>query len=349
MTILFLGPGFLIALLLSQYRRDLLTRWPWLGAALCLVVVSPYLLWQFANRWPTLEYWTNYGTLRVYQASFSEYLTNLLVYMGLLLLPLWLIGLYRIFRRLDGVDYSFLGLLFAITLALMFILHSSTRMLAELFMPLLAASAVFVEELSAQVRHGNWIRVSTAAYLLVVGVISILISLPILPLNRVQAFAYAFRLLHPPIKEFNPPTKEFNDMTAYTPLLLSGRRGWETLVQDVAKVYDELPQEDRAIAGIYADWYSSAGAIDELGPKYSLPHAVSGVLTYYLWGPEYSWDVMIIVSSNLSPVTDFFDRCELKKTVLHVYDMPVGGPSIYLCREPTLSPDVIWPFVKLYR
>ena len=60
MTILFLGPGFLIALLVSKRRQDLLTPWPWLGAALCLVIVSPYLLWEFSNHWPTLEYWTNY-------------------------------------------------------------------------------------------------------------------------------------------------------------------------------------------------------------------------------------------------------------------------------------------------
>ena len=342
MTILFLGPGFMTALLISKYRRDLLTPWPWLGATLCVVVVSPYLLWQVANRWPTLEYWTNYGTFRVYQASLLEYFTNLLAYMSVLLLPLWLVGLYRIFRRLDGVDYSLLGLLFATTLAMMFILHSSTRMLAELFMPLLAASAVFVEELSARVRQGKWIRVSTVAYLLVAGVLSVLISLPILPLDHVQAIANAFRLL-------NPPIKEFNGLTIYTSRFLSDRLGWEVLVQDVARVYDELSQEDRAIAGIYADWYSSAGAIDELGPKYGLPHAVSGVLTYYLWGPGYSWDVMIIVTSQLYPVTVFFNKCELKKIVQHVYDVPVGSPSIYICREPTVSSDVIWSFVKFYR
>jgi 4-amino-4-deoxy-L-arabinose transferase-like glycosyltransferase len=46
MTILFLGPGFLIALLVSKYRKDLLTPWPWLGAVLCLIIVIPYLLWQ---------------------------------------------------------------------------------------------------------------------------------------------------------------------------------------------------------------------------------------------------------------------------------------------------------------
>ncbi len=342
MTILFLGPGFLVALLISKYHRDLLTPWPWLGAAICVVIVSPYLLWQFANHWPTLEYWTNYGTFRVYRASLSEYLTNLLVYMGTLLLPLWLVGLYRIFRRLDGVDYSYLGLLFGLTLALMFMLHASTRMLAELFMPLLAASAVFVEELSARVRWGGWIRAGVVIYLLIAGVLSVLTSLPILPIDRVQAIADT-------LEPLNPPIKEFRGMTFSTSPILSGRLGWEELVQDVAEVYHELPQKDRAIAGIYADWYSPAGAIDELGPKYGLPHAVSGVLTYYLWGPGYSWEVMIIVTSQLYPVTVFFNKCELKKIVQHVYDVPVGSPSIYICREPTASADVIWSSMKFYR
>jgi 4-amino-4-deoxy-L-arabinose transferase-like glycosyltransferase len=332
MTILFLGPGFLAALLISKYRRDLLTPWPWLGAAICLVVVSPYLL----------EYWTSYGTSRVYEASLPEYLTNLLIYIGSFLLPLWLVGLYRIFRRLDSVDYSFLGLLLAITLVMMFMLHSSTRMLVELFMPILAAGAVFIEELSTRVRWGRWIRASVVGYLLIAGVLSVLTSLPILPIDSVKTIVYTLRPL-------NPPIKEFKGVTFYISPMLSGKLGWEELVQDVSEVYDELPPEEHAIAGIYTDWYSTAGAIDELGPKYGLPHAVSGVLTYYLWGPGYSWDVMIVVSSHLSSVNFFFDKCELKKTVTRFYDVPVGAPNIYLCRKPTATPDVIWTSMKVYR
>lgn len=340
MTILFLGPGFLVALLISKYHRDLLTPWPWLGAAICVVIVSPYLLWQFANHWPTLEYWTNYGTFRVYRASLSEYLTNLLVYMGTLLLPLWLVGLYRIFRRLDGVDYSYLGLLFGLTLALMFMLHASTRMLAELFMPLLAASAVFVEELSARVRWGGWIRAGVVIYLLIAGVLSVLTSLPILPIDRVQAIADT-------LEPLNPPIKEFRGMTFSTSPILSGRLGWEELVQDVAEVYHELPQKDRAIAGIYADWYSPAGAIDELGPKYGLPHAVSGVLTYYLWGPGYSWEVMIIVANRTNILSVFFDRCEPMGVTQRDY---VGSTRFYffVCREPKVPVDTIWSSVKSF-
>ena len=48
------------------------------------------------------------------------------------------------------------------------------------------------------------------------------------------------------------------------------------------------PTEDPAIAGIYAEMYPATGAIDQYGPKYGLPHAVSQSLTYYFWGPEYS-------------------------------------------------------------
>jgi hypothetical protein len=342
MTILFLGPGFLIALLVSKYRKDLLTPWPWLGAVFCLVIVTPYLLWQSANHWPTLEYWTNYGTIRVYQSTLPQYLTNLLVYMGPLLLPLWIVGLYRIFRRLAGVDYSFLGLLFLVTLVLMFLLHASARMLGELFVPLLAAGAVFVEEVFAGLRWEKGLKAGAVAYLLAVGVITAPLTLPILPAKLLPSFADTFMSLSPPVKEFNGQT------FSYSPLL-PGRLGWDELVQKVAGVYDELPAKDRAVAGIYTDWYMPAGAIDQLGPQYGLPHAVSGSLTYYLWGPGYSWGVMIIVTNKTNNMAVFFDECELKETVQHEYDVPVSRLVIYVCRKPKVSSDVIWSSMKSYR
>ena len=100
---------------------------------------------------------------------------------------------------------------------------------------------------------------------------------------------------------------------SYYPLLLSGRIGWEKLTQDVAGVYDKLPAQDRAVAGIYADFWMDAGAIDLLGPKYGLPHAVSGSLTYYLWGPGYSWDVMIIITTTTNPLAFFLTSVNFRQ------------------------------------
>ena len=132
-----------------KYRKDLLSPWPWLGAALCLLIVSPYLLWQVDNDWPTLKYWIGYGTLRLHHASVQEYALDIFYAMNSALLPVYAIGLWRIFRRFRETNYGFLGVMFLATLVLLFLLHAKTWMLAELFMPLIAAGAVGVEEMSA--------------------------------------------------------------------------------------------------------------------------------------------------------------------------------------------------------
>ena len=340
MTIIFLGPGFLVALLVSKYRKDLLTPWPWLGVVLCLVIVTPYLLWQYANHWPTLEYWINYNTGRMYHTSIQQYFTNILIYMSPFLMPLYAAGLYRIFRRLNSVNYGFLGLLFLVTLALLYVLNTPARLLVELFIPLLAAGAVFIEEKLGGLRWEKAGKAVAMTYLLVIGILALPLNLPILPVDQMEAYADHFKMYYQPLREFN-------FAWAYPPLL-SGRLGSDQLVRDVAGVYDSLPPQERAIAGIYTDFYSQAGAIDLLGTQYGLPHAVSGSLTYYLWGPGYSWDVMILVSDKTNNMSVFFDECELK-TVGQNDIEPFGRAYIYVCRKPKVTADVIWSSVRSYR
>ncbi len=341
MTLLFLGPGFLVALLASKYRRDLITPWPWLGAGLCLVLVSPYLLWQSANHWPTLEYWMNYGSQRVYQASLQQYLINILMYVSPLLLPLWLVGLVRIFRRLNGVNYRFLGILFLVTFALLFKLHATARMIIELFIPLLAAGAVFTEEGITRLSWGKWVKAVVPMYMLAAGLVNISFSLPVIPIESLPAIIRPFQFLYQPLREFNFDTNN-------PPIFLSGRTEWDELVRMVADVYHALPAEERAVAGIYTDLYATAGAVDQFGPQYELPHAVSSSLNYYLWGPGYSWDVMIIVSSRPNLMSVFFDECEQKAVFLHKY---IGFTrfNVLVCRKPLVPVDKIWGSIKSFQ
>jgi 4-amino-4-deoxy-L-arabinose transferase-like glycosyltransferase len=338
MTILFLGPGFLAALLFSRYRKDLLTPYPWFGAALCLVIVSPYLLWEITNHWPTLDYWHTYGTVRVYKASLPQYFMNIISSVNPFLLPLWIAGLYRLFRRLSGVNYSFLGLLFLFTLTLMFFFHASVRMLGELFIPLIAAGSVFVEELLTGARWKVGMRALPASYLLAAGMFVLPTALPILPIDSIYN-------LPPSMKYWYQSVREFNAGVSHAPVTLIGRVGWEEFVWDVAAVYNQLPAEDRRVAGIYTDWYFTASAIDQYGPQYGLPHAVSGALTYYLWGPGDSWDVMVIVTGKTNYLSTFFEECTL--TAITGDDTP-NKFHIFVCKKPKLSPKVFWPNLKNY-
>jgi len=340
MTLLFLGPGFLVALLASKHRKDLTTPWPWLGAGICLVLVLPYLLWQFANHWPTLEYWMNYGSQRVYQASLQQYIINLLIYISPLLLPLWLMGLYRIFRRLDNVNYSFMGLLLLVTFVLMFILHATARMIIELFVPILAAGAVFTEEKITRLHQRGWVIAATSVYLLVAGTVNISFSLPVISMDILPNIIHPFQFLYQSLREFNNGTNN-------PPIFLSGRIGWDDLAHDVANVYNALPPKDRAVAGVYTDLYVTAGAIDQFGPQYGLPHAVSGSLTYYLWGQGYSWDVMIIVTDKTNNMAVFFDKCEQNATTQREYLS--RHFYLFVCRKPKIPVNSIWGSIKSFR
>ena len=61
--------------------------------------------------------------------------------------------------------------------------------------------------------------------------------------------------------------------------------GWPELTQEVARIRDSLPREDRGHFGILAANYGEAGAIALYGPKYGLPRPMSGVNSF--WGKGY--------------------------------------------------------------
>jgi hypothetical protein len=211
-------------------------------------------------------------------------------------------------------------------------------MIVELFIPLLAAGAVFLEEITTGLRVGSWVKAASAIYLLIVGMLNVSFSLPVIPADHLSDVIDSYKYLYAPLREFKGGSNN-------PPIFLSGRIGWEELTRDVAHVYNALPPEDRAVAGIYADVYPIAGAIDQFGPQYGLPHAVSESLTYYFWGPGYSWDVMIVISDRINNMSVFFDKCEQKAVTQREY---VGRLHFYIfvCRDVKVPVNKIWTRVR---
>jgi hypothetical protein len=194
---------------------------------------------------------------------------------------------------------------------------------------------------------GKILKPSIVAAMLAGGVLVAPTSLPILPIESLSAYIDRTGFLHGPTKVFNMASSEY-------PINLALRIGWEEMVSKVADVYNGLPPEDRQVAGIYTNWYAPASAIDYFGPRYGLPHAVSGHLTYYLWGPGYSWDVMIMLSNSSFPISTagmslFFNECALKGRVFNPYTIPLNQLNIYVCRDRRLSPEEIWQHMEMYQ
>jgi hypothetical protein len=67
------------------------------------------------------------------------------------------------------------------------------------------------------------------------------------------------------------------------------------MVQATAKAFDQLSPSDRAKAGIFANDWGQAAAIDFYGPRYGLPRAVCNHANYWLWGPGQERGALLLV------------------------------------------------------
>ena len=58
-SVLFLGAGLAVALVVTPLRRHLRRREPWLALAVALLLFVPHVVWQAQHGWPTREFIAN--------------------------------------------------------------------------------------------------------------------------------------------------------------------------------------------------------------------------------------------------------------------------------------------------
>lgn len=126
--------------------------------------------------------------------------------------------------------------------------------------------------------------------------------------------------------------------------------GWEGIVQLVKRAYDRLSPEERARCHVFGQNYGEAGAIDVLGRKLGLPHALSGHNSYWLWGPGTNdWDVLIIIGGDPDDNAVFFDDIEIVGQTQSDWSMPYErGINVSIARRPRISIERAWPGLKRY-
>jgi len=87
-TPLYFGLALGIGLALTPYRKYYRNPYLYLGGLVALVFLLPYVIWNAANGWPTVEFWRDYGS-KVFQASPLEFLFQQVAIMHPISLPLW--------------------------------------------------------------------------------------------------------------------------------------------------------------------------------------------------------------------------------------------------------------------
>jgi len=324
------GFAVTIAMLLSHNRREFTQKWIWIAGAIALAIFLPNIIWQIRHHWPTIEDLANVrregkNVVLGPIAFVKEQVFDI----GPILLPVWLAGLIWFLRERR---WRVLGLTFVFFFVLMEVAHAKNYYVFPIYPMLLAGGAVVIEHWLAN--RAAWTRAAVVA-------IVFLASLPAVPL--VTWFVPPERLLAYENTLGLKPAKSEVHHESLLPQPVADQFGWPEMAREVAAIYNSLPPEERAQTGIWAGNYGEAGAINQFGPQYGLPHAYSRHQNHWYWGPPPQvYKNLIVIQWSLDDVRD---NCTSFQPFDHYNRFGMGEENqpMYLCRGVEFDIQKIWP------
>jgi 4-amino-4-deoxy-L-arabinose transferase-like glycosyltransferase len=331
-TIAFFVAGLVAAVFATPLRRHLRSRWLWIGAAISIVIALPNLVWQVQHDFISLDFLRHIherdvriGRTAGFAGDQFTDCTNPLT------APLWLFGLYRLIFTPQGRSYRVLVWMAVVPFVLFLVARGRGYYLAPVYPMLFAAGSAELERKLATISSG-WRHMAHAsiALLLICGSAVAFLILPLGPIGS-PLFRAAARTNGDLVEEI----------------------GWPELAREAARIYNSLPPDQRSHAGIYCANYGEAGAIDLYGPAYGLPHAISGVNSYWQRGPGNPPPATLIVLGGSR------ERLERRFGSVVLAGHPPNPwkveneetrdhPDIFVCRDPRRPLNVIWPDLRSF-
>ena len=310
-----LAGAILMSVLFSYRRAVLATVWPWMGAALAATLALPNIIWQVTNGLPQLE------MARSLAGRSDGPLAYVLQQVGLLSIALAVpaaVGLWWLLRRPELDQWRPLGVVFVLLYVVFLVSGGKAYYVAPLYPLLLAAGSLWFEGLD-----GWGLRVMTGATALGIAV-GLFVALPLLP----------------------PSSMSVLDATGE----LGETVGWPELIDQVAAVYESIPDGRSSDVAIFTGSYGEAGAVDVLGAAAGLPPATSGHNNYWLWGPPARHGPVIGVGDIGDVLERICPTVEQVATITNrsgVANQEAGLP-VYLCLDPERQLADIWDEVRHY-
>jgi len=339
-SMLIFGLAFVLALAVSRERALLRSPWIWAGGGIAFLIFLPNLLWEIANRWPTIEILRNVDRMKNMHVTWLQFIAQQAFLVHPLGAPICVAGLWFFLRSREGKPFRFLGYAYFILLAEFLIFRGRIYYLAPIYPMLFAAGAVAVE--SWIENYGReWVKTAVLAPLVVGGLVAAPLALPILPLDAAAAYANFWDVDHVQVEK---------EPSGKLPQMYADMMGWPQQAETVAGVYRSLSPDDQSRVAILAKNYGQAGAIDYFGPALGLPHAISGQNNYFLWGPQqYTGEVVIAVGMPLEDLQPIFGQIDLAATISNEYAIPEeNNLPVYICRKPKITLQQAWPRLKFY-
>jgi hypothetical protein len=321
-TLLFLGAGLAVGLVLTRRWDVVRSPWAWSAIGIALLLWAPNLAWQAANGWPQL---TMASQISGYAGDNRAQVVPLLwLFTGPLLFPVSAAGLAWILFARAAAPWRAIVIAGIVALILVFVAGGKAYYAIGAAAVCVAAGGVLLDRWLGR-GHARLKTVGFAAAAVLSGSLIVLLTLPILPVAT-----YATSSLPATV----PDT--------------ANQVGWPQFVATVEGVVAALPADQRTRAVILTNDYSEASPLILLGT--GLPPVYSGHNSYWSWGPPPDDRTVVIHVGDWRP-TDYgtyFTGCRDVATIDNGLGIENGeqGTAVSVCTGLRQPWSVMWPALR---
>lgn len=340
-SILFIGLAVLGALVVTRLRRSLLTRWPWVAAAIAFALGSPSVVGQVRLGFPVVGQMHDLVGSQLTHVSYASFVLTQPLMVGATGFLLALAGAAALVAWRPLAPYRAAGWACILVFVLLMALHGKAYYVGPIYPTLIAAGAVWLD----RARLARWpsaprvFRWGVVTAMLAEGAILFPIALPVLSPARTAGY-----IARAGLEAVNATNRGGTDLI---PQDFADQLGWRHQSEVVARVFRALPPDEQRDAVLGADNYGEAGALEFYGPRYGLPYVVCGCGSYWFFGPgPKPGRVLIDVGSDSAEIAALYRdvrraaRILSPWSVLEERDVPV-----WIARDPKETLQQAWPTI----
>lgn len=334
--------GVIAGFLFTPMRIQLKTIYPYLSAAIVLIIFSPFIIWNITHDFAHLEFIKNATNLKYSGLTLVDFLTGQLILPGPFSILVWLPGILYLFISKELINFRILGIIFLTTFIILILnWHSKAEYLAAAYPIAFIGGGLFWEKV-VRGRNTGWIKNAIIVIIFISGIISAPLALPILP---VESFIKYSRIIG--IGQQNSEQHKLDEL----PQFYADMFGWEDLARTVSTVYSTIPDSEKNSTIIIASNYGEAGALEYYSAKYNMPPVACPQNSYWYWGypKNRKINTVIVIGGNEE---NHLKSCRsVRLAAIHTteYSMPYeNNLPVFICKDITRPLNDIWQSIKYF-
>lgn len=331
----FVGVGILAALLLTNDRRMLLTRWPWIAAALALAIGSASVVGQLRLGFPVTGQLRDLQETQLTHVSWISFVSEQPLLIGFVAFFVAVTGAVSLLASKSFVPYRIVGLTCVFAFVLLVVLHGKPYYAGPIYPALLAAGAVVLEQIRRP-KPGTFVRATTLVLVVLLGGVALPLAVPMLSPEATARYAQWLGIraaVSTNRGDLDRLPQDYADML-----------GWEEQAKALSAAYRTLSPEEQREAVIIGNNYGQAGAAEFYSRRYGLPPVVSAAGSYWFFGPgERPGVVVITIGESAQGMRRFYGDVQNAVHLVSPWSVREERDlEVLIARQPKSTLQALW-------